>query len=99
MSSNLHTVSSAPDFQEKLSQDLQRVSVTNFWAAWAEPCKRMNKEVETLAAKFDNVLFLQVSFINLNTDVITDIYHRLMRKSFQKSLSPLTWSLCPPLWS
>jgi hypothetical protein len=52
-----------------------------------------------LAAKFDNVLFLQVSFINLNTDVITDIYHRLMRKSFQKSLSPLTWSLCPPLWS
>lgn len=64
MVSNLVDVSSAEDFQEKLSKDLDRVSVTNFWAPWAEPCKEMNELVAELAKKHDKVLFLQVSSIS-----------------------------------
>ncbi|KIM33554.1 hypothetical protein M408DRAFT_326249 [Serendipita vermifera MAFF 305830] len=57
---NLHTITSPEDYQSKLSEDLERVSVTNFWAAWAEPCKEMGKVVAALAAKHENVLFLEV---------------------------------------
>ncbi|KAG8766371.1 monothiol glutaredoxin grx4, partial [Serendipita sp. 397] len=60
MSSNHHVVESAEDFQQQLSKDLQRVSVINFWAPWAEPCKQMNEVVKELAKKYDSILFLQV---------------------------------------
>jgi len=91
MATNLHTISSASEFQEKLSQDLERVSVTNFWAKaeWAEPCKQMNEVVKDLATKYETILFLQVNFSHSNTDGNTDIHHRLMRRNCQRFPSPL----------
>jgi len=44
-----------------MSADLNRVAVINFWAPWAEPCKRMNQFIESdLSMKHPHVLFLQV---------------------------------------
>ncbi|KAJ2935044.1 hypothetical protein H1R20_g1998, partial [Candolleomyces eurysporus] len=36
-------VKSSEQFRQVLSQDLHRVSVINFWAAFAEPCKQMDE--------------------------------------------------------
>jgi thiol-disulfide isomerase/thioredoxin len=60
MSLNLVTINSPEHFQEVLSADLGRVSVINFWAPWAEPCKAMNKVVAELAGKYPKILFLEV---------------------------------------
>lgn len=57
---NLLTVTSPEHFKELLSADLNRVSVLNFWAPWAEPCAEFNKVVEGEAAKFPTTLFLNV---------------------------------------
>lgn len=57
---NLKVVESAEHFQSLLSQDLERVSLINFWAPWAEPCKQMNQVVTELARKYPNALVLQV---------------------------------------
>jgi thiol:disulfide interchange protein len=42
MSSNYVVVASKEAFQAALEQDLNRVSVLNFRADWAEPCKTMS---------------------------------------------------------
>ncbi|KAJ3825663.1 glutaredoxin [Lentinula raphanica] len=60
MSSNSHEVNSPSHFQQLLSADLNRVSVLNFWAPWAEPCKQMNEVTRELAKKFPSILFLQI---------------------------------------
>ena len=60
MSSNLVTINSPEHFQQVLSADLERVSVTNFWAPWAEPCKGMNDVVAELAKNNSKLLFLNV---------------------------------------
>jgi thiol-disulfide isomerase/thioredoxin len=60
-SSNFIEVESPKHFQDFLSQDLNRVSVINFWAQWAEPCKQMNQVAEELSGKYKAALFLQVS--------------------------------------
>ena len=60
-SQNFVEVTSAEHFQQLLSADLQRVSLINFWAPWAEPCKQMNEVVAELAKKFAQLLVLQVS--------------------------------------
>ena len=59
--SNLVEVTSPEHFTDLMQQDLERVSLLNFWAPWAEPCKQMNEVVEELAAKYPNVLCLVVS--------------------------------------
>ncbi|KAG6917853.1 hypothetical protein DXG01_000758 [Tephrocybe rancida] len=59
-SSNSHQIESTPQFQELLSADLNRVSLLNFWAPWAEPCVQMNEVVEELAKKYPAVLVLNV---------------------------------------
>ncbi|KAF8149081.1 glutaredoxin [Crassisporium funariophilum] len=59
-SSNYQTVNSPTEFQDFLSKDLQRISVINFWAPWAEPCKQMNEVAKELAKKHTAVLFLEV---------------------------------------
>jgi thiol-disulfide isomerase/thioredoxin len=43
-----------------MSADLKRISIVNFWAPWAEPCKNMNEVVKELAKKYPAALFLQV---------------------------------------
>ncbi|KIM39191.1 hypothetical protein M413DRAFT_447153 [Hebeloma cylindrosporum] len=59
-SSNFIEVVSPTHFQEILSQDLNRVSVINFWAPWAEPCKQMNEVAKELSNKYKAALFVQV---------------------------------------
>jgi len=51
----------ARQFKEQLEEDLQRVSVINFWAPWAEPSNQMNAVVEALAEQHESILFLQVN--------------------------------------
>ena len=58
---NFHEVTSPEHFQNLLSEDLNRISLINFWAPWAEPCKQMNEVVVELAKKYPQVLVLQVS--------------------------------------
>ncbi|KAJ3732388.1 glutaredoxin [Lentinula guzmanii] len=58
--SNHHEVTSPSQFQQLLSTDLKRVSVLNFWAAWAEPCKQINAVTIELAKKYPSILFLQI---------------------------------------
>ena len=61
MSNANHVIVQSPDhFKELLSADLNRISIINFWAPWAEPCLEMNKVVEELAKKYPAALFLQV---------------------------------------
>ena len=62
MSSNLVEIDSPARFQQVLSADLERVSVTNFWAPWAEPCKAMNDVFAGLAKKHTELLFLNVCY-------------------------------------
>ncbi|KAH9838733.1 glutaredoxin [Rhodofomes roseus] len=57
---NFHEINSAEHFQSLLSADLERVSLINFWAPWAEPCKQMNEVVQELAKKYPQVLVTQV---------------------------------------
>jgi len=59
-SQNYYVVESASHFQTLLSADLERVSLLNFWAPWAEPCKKMNDVVEELAKKYESLLVLQI---------------------------------------
>lgn len=62
-STNFHTVTSPSHFQELLSNDLNRVSLINFWAPWAAPCEQMNEVVVELAKKYPAALVLQVRII------------------------------------
>ena len=64
MPSNLVQVTSPEHFQELLSADLNRVSVLNFWASWAEPCEEFNKVIEDEAKQFEKLLFLNVGHIH-----------------------------------
>ena len=53
-------VTSPEHFKELLSKDLNRVSIINFWADFAEPCKQMNQVFQELSKKYPAGLFLQV---------------------------------------
>jgi len=61
MSNNLIQISSPEHFTQVMSEDLNRISLLNFWAPWAEPCKGMNQQVGQLAIKYPHILCLQVS--------------------------------------
>ncbi|KAJ7600599.1 glutaredoxin [Mycena floridula] len=58
--SNFHQITETSQFQSLLSADLNRVSVLNFWAPWAEPCTQMNEVVKELAKKWPTLLFLEI---------------------------------------
>lgn len=60
--SNAVEVTSPEHFQSLLSQDLQRISLINFWAPWAAPCAQMNEVVLELARKYPQLLVLLVSY-------------------------------------
>ncbi|KAG5352390.1 hypothetical protein C0989_002581 [Termitomyces sp. Mn162] len=57
---NFHEIESTLQFQELLSADLQRISLLNFWAPWAEPCKQMNEVVNELSKKYPKLLVLNI---------------------------------------
>ena len=60
--SNLIDVESTSHFQTLLSEDLNRVSLINFWAKWAPSCTGTNEVVQRLAENFPQILVLQVRF-------------------------------------
>lgn len=57
---NLVTIDSPEHFTTVMKSDLNRVTLLNFWAPWAEPCQQMNQVVSELAAKYPQAMFLQV---------------------------------------
>jgi len=59
-STNFHEVTSPDHFKTLLSEDLNRVSLLNFWAPWAAPCAQMNEVVLELAKKYPDLLVLQI---------------------------------------
>ncbi|KAG8930933.1 monothiol glutaredoxin grx4 [Tulasnella sp. 418] len=59
-SPNHHDITSPDQFKDLLSADLEKVSVLNFWAPWAEPCKQMNEVAKELARKHENILVLNI---------------------------------------
>lgn len=58
--SNLVEVTSPEHFTEIMQKDLTRVSLLNFYAPWAEPCKQMNEVVREIAVKYPQVLCLAI---------------------------------------
>jgi thiol-disulfide isomerase/thioredoxin len=64
---NFHVVTSASQFKSLLSEDLNRVSLINFWAPWANPCIQMNEIVLESAKKYPRVLVLQVPILKLES--------------------------------
>jgi thiol-disulfide isomerase/thioredoxin len=58
--SNYHVVESPESLQELLGSDLSAVSVLNFRADWAEPCRQMDAVAKELAGKYPKTLFLEV---------------------------------------
>lgn len=69
--SNLVEVTSPEHFTEIMQQDLNRVSLLNFYAPWAEPCKQMNEVVKEIAIKYPQVLCLVVSTVSVQPGRIT----------------------------
>src|SRR5258705_13444098 len=98
-SSNFHEVASPEQFQSLLSQDLSRVSLINFWAPWAEPCKNMNELVLELAKKYPQILVVQVllTFIGLDDRILLTLRHvnRLRRKVRKIAPSRLKFNRFP----
>ena len=79
---NFHEVQSPEHFQSLLSEDLNRVSLINFWAPWAAPCAQMNEVVVELAKKYSQVLVLQVRMAliqpqtsRLNRNALLDVLY------------------------
>lgn len=70
--SNLVEVTSPEHFTEIMQQDLNRVSLLNFYAPWAEPCKQMNEVVKEIAVKYPQVLCLVVSIIMHTSNAIKE---------------------------
>lgn len=58
--SNLVAIASPEMFTSLMQQDLNRVTLLNFWASWAQPCEPMTKAITELAPKYPHVLFMNV---------------------------------------
>ncbi|KZP10482.1 glutaredoxin [Athelia psychrophila] len=57
---NFHAITTVDQFQELMKNNLERISLINFWASWAEPCKVMNELVLDLAKKYPDIQVLHV---------------------------------------
>ena len=57
-------VTSPDQFTSIMEADLGRITLINFWASWAEPCKQMNQVVKDLATKFPHIAVLNVSSLS-----------------------------------
>ena len=61
MTQNYIQITSSDDLQARLGADLTRLSILNFRATWAEPCKQMDAVAKQLAEKHPKALFLEAS--------------------------------------
>jgi thiol-disulfide isomerase/thioredoxin len=95
--SNVVSVIAPDHFQSLLSQDLQRISLINFWASWAAPCVQINEVVLEIARKYPQLLVLQVARIELfhvaSINLTAYCVTRWMQRHKKTSLSRLTLSL------
>ena len=57
---NVVAITSPDMFTDLMQQDLERVTLLNFWAPWAQPCEQMNQAVLEFAARYPKVLFMNV---------------------------------------
>ena len=57
---NVVAITSPDMFTTLMQQDLNRVTLLNFWAPWAQPCEPMMRAVSELGARFPHVLFMNV---------------------------------------
>ncbi|WFD43485.1 glutaredoxin [Malassezia psittaci] len=57
---NLVAITSPDMFMELMQQDLERVTLLNFWASWAAPCESLNQAMPNFAAQYRDVLFMNV---------------------------------------
>ncbi|KAG9101055.1 monothiol glutaredoxin grx4 [Ceratobasidium sp. UAMH 11750] len=71
---NFHVVESAEQFKDLLSADLERISLLNFWAPWAEPCIKMNEVVSELAKTNPKLLTLQIEADKESNEDIADSF-------------------------
>ncbi|KAG9104979.1 monothiol glutaredoxin grx4 [Ceratobasidium sp. 370] len=71
---NFHVVESTQQFKDLLSADLERISLLNFWAPWAEPCIKMNEVVSELAKKNPKLLTLQIEADKESNEDISDSF-------------------------
>ena len=58
--SNVVAITSPDMFTSLMQQDLNRVTLLNFWAPWAQPCEPMMAAVRDLAVKYPHVLFMNI---------------------------------------
>jgi thiol-disulfide isomerase/thioredoxin len=95
---NFHTVDSAEHFKQLLSADLERISLLNFWASWAEPCAKMNEVVVELAKANPKLLTLQVCAGNSRQKIGSTDYDgdrlKPTKSRMKISLIPSRSSLC-----
>ncbi|KAI3626765.1 GRX3 [Malassezia furfur] len=57
---NVVAITSPDMFTDLMQQDLERVTLLNFWAPWAQPCEQMNQAVLEFASRYPKVLFMNV---------------------------------------
>lgn len=57
---NVVEITSPDMFTSLMQEDLQRVTLLNFWASWAPPCEAMTAAVRESAASYPDVLFMNV---------------------------------------
>ena len=57
---NLVTITSPDMFTKLMEQNLERVTLLNFWAPWAQPCERMNGAVAQYASEYPQAMFMNV---------------------------------------
>ena len=65
--SNVVAITSPDMFTSLMQQDLNRVTLLNFWAPWAQPCEPMMAAVRDLAVKYPHVLFMNIEACLLYT--------------------------------
>ncbi|SHO78899.1 Similar to S.cerevisiae protein GRX4 (Glutathione-dependent oxidoreductase) [Malassezia sympodialis ATCC 42132] len=57
---NLVAITSPDMFTGLMQEDLNRVTVLNFWAPWAQPCEPMIAAVAQMAPRYPHVLFMSI---------------------------------------
>lgn len=57
---NLVSITSPDMFTGLMQQDLNRVTVLNFWAPWAQPCEPIIAAIAQMAPKYPHVLFMSI---------------------------------------